>query len=126
MDKEKQHNEDFCIGSTNRGVTDTGKIGPGVDSPRLTAILDWVEFTIWNKSVQEVAEEILGLIDLAADLKAKKKAGENLFEKRFFPHPFPKKLLQCLQMELQSLSSMISSQKIIKKILIMSQTIFLW
>ena len=60
MDKEKQHNEDFCIGSTNRGVTDTGKIGPGVDSPRLTAILDWVEFTIWNKSVQEVAEEILG------------------------------------------------------------------
>ena len=25
MSKEKQHNEDFCIGSTNRGVTDTEK-----------------------------------------------------------------------------------------------------
>ncbi|MBQ3205860.1 MAG: replication initiation factor domain-containing protein [Peptococcaceae bacterium] len=59
MEENLQY-EDLRIGSTNRGVTDTVQTATNAGASSLAAILDWVEFTVWNKSVQEVAEEILG------------------------------------------------------------------
>lgn len=61
MNDNKQTYTDLCSGSTNRGVTNTDEINLSLGISGLIATLDWMEFTVWNDSVQEVAETILGL-----------------------------------------------------------------
>ena len=61
MDKKEMLEESACKVSTNRGVTFTCQSPANPDTPTTKVLLDWVSFTIWGKSVQEVAEDILCL-----------------------------------------------------------------
>ncbi len=61
MDKKDMLNESTCRGNVNKGVTATNQRPAKNDAPRVQVLLDWVSFTIWGQSVQDVAETVLCL-----------------------------------------------------------------
>ncbi|MBO5139079.1 MAG: replication initiation factor domain-containing protein [Peptococcaceae bacterium] len=61
MDKKEKLFESTCKDSTNRGVTFTCPSPSNADIPTVEVRLDWVSFTVWERTVQDVAEWILCL-----------------------------------------------------------------
>lgn len=61
MDKKDKLLESKCTGSINKGVTCTNESPSNTDVSTAEVLLDWVSFSVWEKSVQEVAETILCL-----------------------------------------------------------------
>ena len=61
MDKKELLEESACKDSTNRGVTLTCQSTLNADISTAEVHLDWVSFTIWERTMQDVAESILCL-----------------------------------------------------------------
>ena len=61
MDKKELLAESECSGNINKGVTATSQSLANAGASRAEVLLDWVAFTIWEYSMQEVAEQILCL-----------------------------------------------------------------
>ena len=61
MDKKDALLESECKDSTNSGVTLTWQSPENAGAPRANIQLDWMSFTIWGKTVQDVAEDVLNL-----------------------------------------------------------------
>ena len=61
MNKKDKLTDSNCRGNINKGVTATCQTPANADAPRVRVLLDWVSFTVWEQTVQEVAEAILCL-----------------------------------------------------------------
>jgi len=61
MDKKDALLESECKDSTNSGVTLTWQSPENAGAPRANIQLDWMSFTIWGKTVQDVAEDVVNL-----------------------------------------------------------------